>query len=167
MKTFKSAALFAQHLSELATVEEAALQKGLTQVAKAIAKTARAEIGHYQPEVGMFPAWKELADSTKEDRVHLGFSENEPLLRTGALRNSISYTVGRLEAVIGSTSDTMIVHELGTAKVPPRPVLGSAAFRNKRKIEQLIGFAAVSGLLRQQPIHPALHYDFTIGVNDV
>lgn len=160
MKLFETPLAFAEHLLNVATSEGLALQAGLKQVAKGIEKTAKAEIGKYQPEVDTFSAWEELAESTKEERVRQGFSENEPLLRTAALRESISYHVEGLEAVIGSISDVMVYHEFGTVHIPPRPVLGPAAFRNKEKIKKTIGHAAASGLIGVQRIHPLLNYDF-------
>jgi hypothetical protein len=38
----------------------------------------------------------------------------------------------------------MVFHEFGTSKMPPRPVLGPAAFRNKLAIQRLVGEAALA-----------------------
>ena len=138
---------FALHLLEVEAAELLALHHGLKKCAAAIEATAKAEIGTYQRGVGYFPPWQELAPATKADRVHKGFTENDPLLRTGGLRDSISSEVHALEAAIGSTSDIMVYQELGTSTIPPRAVLGPAAVRNHKRIEMILGEAAVAGLL--------------------
>lgn len=163
MKTFNSPKAFAEHLLLLAAIEEHALHRGLEKAAKLVEKTAKSEIGHLQPEVGPFPEWAELADSTKEEKARLGYFFNDdynPLLRTGELQESYTHEVKGLEAVIGSKSDIAVYHEFGTPKMPPRPVLGPAAFRNKEKIRAIIGVAAVSGLLGGEAIHESLGYNF-------
>ena len=145
------------------------LHHGLERVAKVIEATAKAEIGHYQDAVGPFPGWPELAESTKDDRVRKGYTENDPLLRSGELLESIGHQVDGLEAQVGSTSELMVFHEFGTQRMPARPVLGPAAFRNKETIHLLLGAAAVSGLLGPvgvagpvlpARIHADLGYDF-------
>ena len=147
MREFAHLGEFVAHLATMAAAETLALHRGLKKCAVAIEATAKAEIGHYQSDAGPFLGWVELADSTKEDRVRKGFSENDPLLRTGELRDSISHQVGGLEAVIGSTSDIMVYQELGTEKIPPRAVLGPAAVHNKKLIIKTLGHAAASGLM--------------------
>ena len=160
MREFNSLASFALHLVKLEATEVLALHHGLKQVAEHIEKTAKDEIGYYQPAVGPFPAWQELAESTKADRMNKGYDPDEPLLRDGTLRDSIVHEVGGLEAVIGSKLDIALYQELGTEKIPPRPFLGTAAFISKKKIEKILGAAAVSGLLGHKIIHPSLGYDF-------
>ena len=147
MKEFSSFGQMAAHLVEMAASETLALHHGLKKCAVAIEKTAKEEIGVYQGEVGPFAAWAELADSTKQDRVSKGFTENDPLLRTGELRDSISHEIDALTAVIGSASDIMVYQELGTDRIPPRAVLGPAAIRNKDLIIETLGRAAVEGML--------------------
>ncbi|HEV2700470.1 MAG TPA: hypothetical protein VGV09_02480, partial [Steroidobacteraceae bacterium] len=116
-------ALAAQFLKATITLE-GTIHEGLEHVGKRIEATAKKEIGTYQPEVGQFPAWAPLAESTMADRVAQGFPADEPLLRTGELRDSISHEVRGHEVAIGSTSDVMVFQELGTSRIPPRPVLG-------------------------------------------
>jgi len=161
MKEFRSFGAFAEHLITREAATAVALHEGLEHVARAIEKTAKEEIGTYQPDVGPFPAWAPLADATVEDRISQGYSPDEPLLRTGELRESISHEVSGLEAVIGSTSDIALYQELGTASIPPRPFLGPAAFRNKTKILETVGIAAVRGIAGGAPIAESLGYDFT------
>lgn len=147
MKEFTSIGQMMAHLAAMAAAETLALHNGLKKCAVAIEATAKGEIGHYQGEALPFAAWDELKDGTKADRVAHGFTENDPLLRTGALRDSISRQIDGLTAVIGSTSDIMVYQELGTSRIPPRAVLGPAAIRNKELILKTLGHAAVDGLL--------------------
>jgi phage gpG-like protein len=150
----------AEEFALLAPTIALELHHGLKRVAVLVERTAKAEFGVYQNETGPFPGWPELADSTKDDRVAKGFSENEPLLRTGELRDSIEHQVSGLEAVIGSTDERMAWQEFGTDRLPARPVLGPAAFRNKEAIEKLVGAALATGLVGGEKIHEALGYDF-------
>lgn len=156
---FGSMAHFAEHLLSVAAGEVLALHEGLEKCAKLVEKTAKEEIGEYQPSSGPFPAWPELADSTKEERVRLGFTEDDPLLRTGELRDSITHETNGFEAIIGSTNPVMAYMEFGTPTVPARPVIGPAAYRNKERIRAIIGAAAISGYFAGASIHPDLGYD--------
>jgi HK97 gp10 family phage protein len=159
---FGSMGQFAEHLLTAATAEAIALHNGLEKCAKLIEKTAKAEIGHYQPAVGPFQDWAELADCTKDNRTRQGYTENDPLLRTGELRDSITHETAGLEAIIGSTSPVMAYQEFGTPSIPPRPVIGPAAFRNKAKIQKIIGLSAISGFTYGSRIHTSLGYDMEI-----
>jgi phage gpG-like protein len=118
----------------------AAASVALDAAAAVIESEAKAEIGTYQrSDMGPFQPWAELKDATKLDRVRLGFTPNDPLLRTGDLRNSISREVHGIEAVVGSDSDVMVYQELGTRTIPPRSVLGLAASRKTQDVLKLVG----------------------------
>ena len=147
MREFAHIGEMIAHLAAMAAAETLALHHGLKKCAVAIEKTAKDEIGHYQGEVGPFAGWVQLAESTQADRVAKGYTANDPLLRTGELRDSIGHQVGGLEAVVGSTSDIMVYQELGTERIPPRAVLGPAAIRNKELIIKTLGHAAAEGLM--------------------
>jgi hypothetical protein len=163
MKQFSSLAAFATHLAQAAAAPVIALQHGLEDVAERVEKTAQDEIGTYQPSVGPFRAWQELADSTKADRVAQGYTENDPLLRSGALRASYEHQVYGYEAVVGSKSNIALWQEIGTSRgIPPRPVLGPAVIHNHAYIIRVLGGAAVSGLIGQASLPPALGYDHTV-----
>src|SRR6185312_4618807 len=106
MKDVFTALEMAEKLIKIAFAEEFALHEGLKAVAKKIEKTAKGEIGNYQKEKGQFPEWAELADSTIAEKERLGYAlPDNPLLRTGALRDSITSEVKGLEAVVGSKSE--------------------------------------------------------------
>lgn len=126
----------------------AAAVAALDAAAKSIETEAKSEIGTYQrDEMGPFAPWEELKQSTQRERERLGFTPNDPLLRTGDLRDSISHETHGLEAAVGSTSQVMVWQEMGTETIPPRSVLGLAAQRREREVVKLIGAAVVSELM--------------------
>lgn len=160
---FESLLHLSEHLAAAAVKEVVTIDAGLEKCLVMMEKTAKGEIGHYQPQRGPFQDWAELADSTKEDRVRQGFTENDPLERTGGLRDSIGHEKGVLEGAMGSTSEIMAYQEFGTPTIPPRPVIGPAAFRNKERIQAILGASVISGMFNGKKIHPALGYDMETG----
>jgi phage gpG-like protein len=158
---FKSLGSLALHMASQEVALLASLHAGLEKCAVRVEKTAKDEIGHYQPGIGPFPAWAELADSTEEQKSKNGYPAGSPLLASGEMQNSITHTTHVLEAVIGSTDKKMVYHEFGTLKIPARPVLGPAILRNKEYIRRVLGLATVTGLIGGSVIHPSLGYDST------
>ncbi len=146
MKEFATFGQFAHHLEKLAVVGHEVIHHAADQAGQLVEETAKAEIGHYQPSAGPFPAWAPLADSTEAEKVRLGYPAGAPLLRTGELRDSISHTTKGDRTVIGSTDQRMVYHEFGTNRIPPRPVLGPALFRNKTHIANGLGKIALAWL---------------------
>ena len=147
MMEFKSLGAFAGHLAALELPVRKSLERGLDKVAAKIEETAKDELGHYQDGVGPFLAWEELTESTKADRVSQGYTENDPGLRSGAMRQSIGHQTNGLEASVGSNDDHLVFFELGTPKQTPRSVLGEAALKNHDAIGKTVGGAAVTALL--------------------
>lgn len=163
MKEFKSLADFGAFTAlalPVALLSE--MRHGMAKSAQLIETAAKREIGEYQPAAGAFPAWAELAESTKADRVAKGFSEDEPLLRTGDLRDSIKHEVSEFEAVIGSESDIAAYQEFGTDKIPPRPFMGPALFNNSERIAKILGAAVAIGVSGGQRAAASLGYDHEI-----
>lgn len=156
---FGSLGDLAAHMMSDTVAELRHVQRGLEVSAVIIEKTAKGEIGEYQDAIGPFQDWAPLADSTEAEKARLGYPVDAPLLRTGDMRDSIKHEVGEFEAIIGSTDPKMVYHEFGTTKMPPRPVIGPALFRNLEKVQELIGNAAVSGFVGGDPIHPSLGYE--------
>jgi phage gpG-like protein len=135
MKEFSSFGTFAAHLGRLALIGEEVTHHVTEEGAKIIQKGAQAKLGEYQEYTGPFNAWAELADSTKADRVAQGFPENEPLLRTGTLHDSIEISCSGNHAVVGSNDEVALYQEVGTDRgIPPRPFLGPAGFEAKQPI---------------------------------
>ena len=138
-----------KHLSLLEAIELFAVlplevkhenHRALERVGKLIEKEARRVIGTYDY------GWKQLAESTQSDRESHGYEPDEPLLRTGALRDSIRYTVGHNEVTIGSDSQIARWQELGTSRIPPRPFLSGAAHQKMPEVLHIIGDAVVSAI---------------------
>ncbi len=162
-KFFESPLLFAEFLVKAAAKEHLALAAGLEVSLKLIKKKAKDKIGHYQNESGPFQDWAELADATKEDRLRLGFTENDPLFRTGALKESIEheYKFGNAEGVVGSKSPIAPYQEYGTSNIPPRPFIGPAAYESKDAIKAILGRAIMEGLTDGEIVHESLGYNIT------
>lgn len=163
MKEFGDIANFITHLAAVETNLISHLHNGLEKAAQVVEKTAKEEIGTYQQAIGPFPSWAALAQSTQDDRVQKGFSPDDPGLRTGQMRDSISHETVGLEAAIGSDDQNLVFFEFGTPKQPPRPVLGPAVEHNHAKIEELLGHATVHGLMGGQPVAARLGYDHEVG----
>ena len=147
---------FAAKLTELTVVVHEESKHALERAAVIVEKEAKASVGTYQDEAGPFAAWAELADSTKADRLRQGFSENDPELRTGEMRDSIEHTVimdgFSGEAHVGSDDEILEYQELGTSKMPPRSILGGALFREADAVVEIIG-SSVYGALIGKEVH--------------
>lgn len=138
---------FIAHLAHFAHRLHEEQRKGFERAAKIVEAEAKKELGTYQGAAGPFSAWAELADATKDDRVAKGFSENDPGLRTGEMRDHISHTSDGEGAVVGSDDDKMVWFELGTSKQPPRSVLGMAAVHKEHEVAQVLGQHVVTALI--------------------
>lgn len=148
IKEFEDLALFAVHLAGTELAMRKHLRHGLEAALIVIETDAKAQIGHYQGAQGEFPAWAPLADSTEAEKARLGAPAGAPLLRHGGLFASFGHElVSDDEGVVGSTDPTLIYHEFGTSKMPPRPVLGPAMLKSREKIKKLLARALVQGIL--------------------
>jgi hypothetical protein len=148
---------FADMLERGAAESPAAASAALKLTLDAVTVEARAAFGHELPE------WAPLSQATLQGfrhprgfyipgKIELGYvghkSATDPLLRTGATRDSIENTVGGLEGVVGSPSKIALFQELGThnaetGDIPPRPTIGLAASRSAPIAEIFFGQAAV------------------------
>lgn len=156
MREFHSFGAMAEQLAKLSLEGEAVTHELAEKGAKLIQRDAREKLGHYQNAAGPFNAWSELADSTKEDRVNKGFPENEPLLRTGQLQESIDTHVERNEAMVGSMDPIALWQECGTddGHIPPRPFLGAAAFESKPKLAVICANTLIAWISGRSWRHP-------------
>ena len=153
---FTSIADLAAHLGGIMVEVDGIESIGLNQAALVVERRAKAKIGHYQEESGEFAAWAELADSTKDDRLKQGFTENDPGLRTGDMRDSIGHMVGHHVAHVGSNDDKLVWFELGTEKQPPRSVLGGAAIDSAPEVVRIMGARVVAALVGQGVVNDAM-----------
>jgi len=148
VKEFKSFGAFADHLMRLAAESEEVKKHILDSSAEEIQKTAKGLIGEYQSAVGSYPAWEELAESTQAERSRLGYSENDPGYRSGAMQRSVGRHVEGDEAAVGSNDQDLVWFDGGTSKQPPRPVFGPAAIHSRSRVQKIMGmtmFAWLSG----------------------
>ncbi|HHL2824781.1 TPA: hypothetical protein ACQ431_003012 [Citrobacter murliniae] len=128
-------------LRELSRIFASASRRTHT-VAAAIAKEtgvairdrAKEKLGTYQEASGGFPEWAQLAESTQDQRARAGYTPDEPLLRSGELRDSITTRADGNGSITGTALDIGLWMETGTEKVPPRPYLGPAAEEEVHKI---------------------------------
>lgn len=90
--------------------------------------------------------WPQLAESTQNQRESLGFEPNEPLLRTGRMRDTIWFKVQHNEVTIGTDDQIAIWQELGTSRIPPRPFLEGALKAKTPEVLEIIGKDAVRKL---------------------
>lgn len=123
---------FAKHLLAMPAALTIVQHEILEDACKIVEEEAKRVIGTYDY------GWPQLAPATQEDRTRKGFSANEPLLRTGELRDSITHeVVSHDTAYVGSTSLIAKYQELGTSKIPPRPFLGGATAAKEEEIHEI------------------------------
>jgi phage gpG-like protein len=140
MKEFSLVGL-ATFVAEAVVEMDHAKHEALEKAAVIVEKGSKEAIGTY--EFG----WPPLAESTKEDRVNKGFAEDEPLLRTGELRDSIGHSVDGDTARVGSELDVALYQEVGTSKIPPRSFLMQSAVHHRDEIVKEIGETMVAKLI--------------------
>ncbi len=138
---------FIGHLAGFDARLKSTMHTGFERVGQIVEAEAKHELGTYQGAAGPFAAWAELADSTKDDRVRKGYTENDPGLRSGDMRESINHAADHDGATIGSDDDKMVYFELGTDKQPPRSALGTAVIHKQVEIEHAVGGGVVSALV--------------------
>lgn len=131
-------------LSELSRILASASSKvkieaelAVVTMATEIRDRAKEKIGVYQEASHGFAAWAPLAQSTMDQRVRMGFSANNPLDRSGGLRDSIEMRTTGNGAIIGTPLDEGLWMENGTDKAPPRPYLGPAAAEISEKLGEI------------------------------
>ena len=131
---------------------KARVNQELTEIGEAIADDARKSVGIYQQPVGQYPGWAPLKPSTLLTKISKGHGKggdpNTPLYATGKFQRDISYRVNKSKqtVTIGTKKDYIIYTELGTSKMPPRPVFGPAAARTLPKRLKSVEKAAYNGL---------------------
>lgn len=131
MPTFNGFGDLASHMWRVAQELRPAIDAELGDQGVAIANKCKAKFGTYGP------GWPALAESTKRERVRLGYSPDDPLFRSGDLQSQVTHQVTRGNLFVGvpdgatlrdGTSATLVmhVHEYGdtTGRIKPRPVFG-------------------------------------------
>ncbi|MGB8843668.1 MAG: hypothetical protein WCC64_21665, partial [Aliidongia sp.] len=71
---------------------------------------------------------------TQRRREHLGYTPNDPLVMSGALRDTITHRVEDHGFAIGSPDPKIVFSEHGTRNEEPRPALGRGVFEARETI---------------------------------
>lgn len=138
MGSFGSLAAFAAHLTALTVRIDQARQDALEEAAQVVETEARSYPGDYQA------GWPAL----KPETVARKAAGDSPLLETGKMRDSYGHQIiSDREAVVGSNDENALRHELGTSKMPPRPVLTTAAVAKEDEVRQILGRRTVAALI--------------------
>lgn len=132
---------FAKLLTDAAIANEAEGQ-GIVKACELVQKTAKSYIGHYDHPGG----WAQLAQATQADRVRQGFPANEPLLRTGSMRDSLKidgpyHRGNETWGFVYSASPIARYMESGTSRTPPRPFLSTAAMEMTSQVHAILARA--------------------------
>jgi len=142
VKAFASPGAFATYLRRVSQAVPAAEHTGLERAAVIVETEAKALIGQEHAD------WPALAASTVQEKQRLGYtgrvSATDPLLREGTLRASYSHVVDGRRAVVGSDDPVAIYQETGTVRIPPRPVLSTAAITKGEEAAKAAGLAVAS-----------------------
>lgn len=151
MMVFPTIEAFIAHLERTKSAVLFAVPVGVGAACDLVLDTAKDIVGHYQREdMGPFEPWDELSPRTKDERTYLGFTPNDPLLRTGELRDSYERTVSGREGAVGSNLQKALELELGLSGgveyLPPRSVLGLAGFRQEEFAVRLMCQPIVAAL---------------------
>lgn len=131
---------FATFLGGLTFEMDEANRIALERAARLVETEAKHVLGTY--EYG----WPQLAPSTQAQRVQQGYPANEPGLRSGDMRDSITHVADHKEAQVGSNDQHLVWFELGTVKQPPRPVLQGALVHKTDEVLEIIGRQVVGAL---------------------
>lgn len=138
----EAAAFFAK----AATRTELLLEATLLEFGEVVKKAAQGMIGHDNP------MWPPLSVATVEDKAQKGFDSPAPLLRTGAMRESIVAEVGPvLTLAVGSDDQVAVYQEMGTSRMPPRPFLSTAMIDNLPFVDERLTADAAELLTGARP----------------
>jgi phage gpG-like protein len=122
----------AQVLQQLEQRIRIAAEAGLVEAAELVKQEAKNWIGHQHSD------WPPLSESTIEEEQRMGYPVDQPLLRTGALRDSIEAHVVGLHAEVGTNHPLGVIHEYGTVTIPPRPFLQPALTAKTNEIGMIL-----------------------------
>lgn len=125
---FLNLGALARHAATISIKVDAALAAGVRGAAKVVLRRTREKFGEYQNQRGPFQTWPELTEATQAEREREGFTPNDPLVRTGELRDSYYTEAEGMTAGVGSDLEKAVGQELGIPdkNVPARSTLGMA-----------------------------------------
>jgi phage gpG-like protein len=127
-----TAAQLAEKMAVLVAAAEATAHLGETLMAETV-KT------HIKDVYGDSGKLQDLADSTQEERARLGYSPNDPLVRTGQLlRDSIKIAYDPKGFAVGSEEPVAAFQEFGTGHIPPRPAIAIGASEAMPEVREIM-----------------------------
>jgi hypothetical protein len=133
---------FAKLLEEAAANCRPRLEVALGKIGVHTQELAISYIGREMAE------WPPLKPATVTEKRRLGYtgqiSPTDPLLRTGANRDSIRVEVEGLMMAVGSNRPEFLWMEMGTVHVPPRPSIAMAMLHALPHAETVLGTVATS-----------------------
>jgi hypothetical protein len=89
---------------------------------------------------------QDLAPATQTERLRLGYSENDPLVRKGDLRDSYKEAREGLTVGVGSSDPVAGYQEFGTATIPARPTVEIGLHESADEILAIVEAAAGAAL---------------------
>ena len=160
MQRFASIAAFVTFMNRRQAEVHAARKHGLEAAGRMFVVECKALIGQE------LDSWAPLAAATVLEKERLGYtgrvSATDPLLRRGDLSLSFSYTLrGDRKMAFGSDDLVMVFHEIGTVKMPPRPIVGPVTAQHGKEGAEIVAnymagaLAGRSGPLK--PLPPGKH----------
>ena len=161
MIEFSRPADFARFLLEQVARAPEVRKAAFLEAAEVVATAAKAMIGDENE------GWAPLAPRTVEEKTRLGYvghhSATDPLLRPGALRDSIEWRADDQCGQAGSDSPGAYWQEFGTDgagtnhPIPPRPFMAPAGIHNRERIAHILARGMVR-MARGEPIdHRSVH----------
>jgi hypothetical protein len=131
---FGSLGALARHAATVSLEIDAALAHGVRDAGKVILKRTKAKFGEYHDAEGPFQTWPELQQSTQDERVREGYTADDPLLRSGNLRDSYRMEAEGLTVEVGSEEDVALYQEVGvpSRNLPARSTLGMAFVESEK-----------------------------------
>lgn len=147
MKTFANIESFLVHIAKISAKSQQIQTRAMRDAAEVLQTEAKSSLGHYKSAAGPFNAWADLSERTQTEREKMGYTSNDPLLRSGELRDHIDISFDSQNAVVGVPSeivgsgskadptrdigDIAADMEFGTNgkfPIPSRPFLGRSGF---------------------------------------
>jgi len=128
----------AQHFEMLAASADAKILASEQAVGDVTLKHAQALFGDEQLLAPLQP-------ETVASKARRGAAEPDaPLIDTGHLRDSLYVEVDGPLVRVGSDDPVMLFHELGTRKMPARPVLQLSVHAARREVRAIVRETAVA-----------------------
>ena len=130
MQRFDSLEKFAAHLDIMALKVGIVPYETAALVAPVLAESIK-------DVFGKDPPLATLAQSTQIERARLGYSTNEPLVRSGSLRETVEHATEFNLAIAGSNDPVARYSEDGAPNRPPRPVFRIGAIASLPLVKRI------------------------------